>query len=108
MEVGRAVRSPHVLTRGVMRANFLAKITAVKAFRFFDNFGEFWWNFFLIFNRKIRNAKASVDDSRSDDRAGGAGAHAFVTIATNIERFLGRVRPAGEREMRLADGRGGE
>lgn len=74
-----------------MRAHFLTNIAAVKTFSFFDNFGEGGGDFFFVFYGEIRNAEAGIYHSGSDDCAGGAGGHAFIAIAADVEGFLGGI-----------------
>lgn len=75
----------------VVRADFLADVTAVKALCFFDNFGEFWRDFFFVFDCEIRDAEAGIDDSGGDNGAGWALIDAFGALAAEVEfwRFWG-------------------
>ncbi len=75
----------------VVWTNFLTNITAVEEFGFFDNFGECRRNFVFIFDGEIGDTETRINNSRSNNRSGGALIDAFCTLAAEMEFWLWRL-----------------
>ena len=72
------------LAGGVVRADFLADITAVYVFGFGDFLGEVGRNLVFVFDCEVGDAEARVDDAGGDYGAGGASVDAFGAVAADF------------------------